>query len=120
MQEKAKALWLCVPCSIGSDAQTQGEKKLPVRLITREQLIHLLGSASPATDRQLVALGKERKKQVPFKKVLRIIFQPDKARRYALYGLLLLFLYTLTGLPYYAVPGVICVSFAAVSRCFRP
>lgn len=118
LQEEADALWLCVPCAIANDAQAQGEKKLPVRIINREQLIHLLGSAAPATDRQLVELGKERKKPVPFKKVLRIIFQPQKARRYALYGLLLLFLYTLTGLPYYAVPGMICVSFAAISRCF--
>lgn len=118
--EKAAALWLCIPCAIGSDARIQGEKKLPVRFITRDQLIHLLGNMSPATDRQLVELGREKQKHIPFKNILRIVFQPGKARRYALYGLLLLFLYTLTGLPYYAVPGIICVSFAAISHCFRP
>lgn len=119
LQEKAAALWLCAPCTIDGAAQTQGEKKLPVRFISREQLVHLLGNAAPATDRQLVELGKEKQKHIPFKNVLRIIFQPHKARRYALYGLLLLFLYTLTGLPYYAAPGLICVFLAAVSRCFR-
>lgn len=119
LQEKAAALWLCVPCAMGNDAQTQGEKKLPVRFIGREQLIHLLGSAAPATDRQLVELGRERRKKPSFRKVMRIIFQPQKARRYALYGLLLLFLYTLTGLGYYAVPGMICVALAAISHCFR-
>ncbi len=120
LQEKADALWLCVPCAIDSAAQAQGEKKLPVRFIDREHLIRLLGNAAPATDRQLVELGREKQKRIPFKNVLRIIFQPQKARRYALYGLLLLCLYMMTGLGYYAVPGVICVFFAAISHCFRP
>ena len=120
LQEEAHALWLFVPCTIGNDARTQGEKKLPVRFVGREQLIQLLGNAAPATDSQLVELGREKQKHIPVKNILRIIFQPHKARRYALYGLLLLFLYTLTGLPYYAVPGMICVSLAAVSRCYNP
>lgn len=120
LMEKANTLWLCVPCKIDSAAQTQGEKKLPVRFIGREKLISLFGDAAPATDKQLVALGKEKRKKVSFRQGLRIIFQPAKSRRYALYGLLLLFLYTLTGLSYYAVPGLICISLATISHCFHP
>lgn len=119
LSEKADALWLCVPCPIGEAARTQAETHLPVRLIEREKLIRLFGAASPATDRQLVALGKERKKKIPFRQVLALIFQPDKTRRYVLYGTLLLFLYTLTGLFYYAIPGTICVILATLSHCYH-
>lgn len=117
--EKAEALWLCVPCAISGEAKTQGERKLPVRFIQREQLIRLFGAAAPATDRQLVALGKEKKKALQGQNLWHIIFRREKARRYAAYGGLLLFLYVLTGLPYYALPGLLCAFLAAISRCFH-
>lgn len=118
LQEKADELWLCVPCRMQDDVHSQTEKQLPVRLIDREKLIRLFGAAAPATDRQLVELGKEKRKKASCKSVFRTVFRREKARRYALYGLLLLFLYMLTALPYYAVPGILCVLFATVSHCF--
>ena len=45
----------------------------------------------------------------------------DRGRwpRYALYGGLLLGLYLLTGLGYYAVPGLCCLALAVACRCVR-
>lgn len=118
-KEKAEEVWLCVPCGISEEAHQQAEEEMPVRFIGRDRLIALFGAVSPVTDSQLVAIGKKRKKHLSLRYILHIIFQPEKARRYALYGGMLLLLYALTGLFYYAIPGLICVFFAAFSRCVK-
>ncbi len=119
-QEQADEVWLALPCAMGEDARRQGETLLPVHFVERGQLIHLLGNAAPATDAQLVALGKLRRKCAPLKSLFHSVLQREKLRKYALYGAMLLFLYTLTGLFYYAVPGLICILLAtwghAISR----
>lgn len=116
-QEKAGEIWLCLPASLSEAAQKQAEEGIPLRILPREKLIALLGAAAPATDRQLVQLGRQRKHPSSLRQGLRIIFQPEKARRYALYSVMLLFLYTVTGLFYYAVPGLICTLLATASHC---
>ena len=107
---------LCVPCGISAKARQQAEENVSIQLIDRDALINLFGQASPATDEQLVALG-QRKKSRPSKGWLRVVLDQRRVRRYVCYGCLLLILYQFTHLPYYAVPGLLCVMLAAASRC---
>ena len=114
---KAQSGVLCAPCGISQKAKDQAEESVPVRFIDREKLIRLFGRVNPATDEQLVALGR-RKKSRPAVGWLRVVLDRQRARRYFCYGGLLLLMYQFTHLIYYALPGLICVCLAAVSRCF--
>ncbi|MBE5770002.1 MAG: hypothetical protein E7336_01370 [Clostridiales bacterium] len=113
----ARAL-LCAPCKISPEARTQAAGEIPVSFMERDEMIALFGAANPATDGQLVQLGKRRKNHPPARKWLRLIFDPRRAPRYALYSGLLLSMYLLTRLPYYIAPGLICAFLAAFCRCF--
>lgn len=117
-QEGAASAWLCVPCPVTEGARQQAREGVPVRLVEKARLVQLLGAVCPATDRQLVALGKRKKAHAPRARRLTDILRPQKAGRYALYGGLLLILYEVTGLLYYAFPGLVCILLAAFSRCF--
>ena len=115
---QAERALLCVPCNISTDARMQAAGEIPVDFMEREKLIALFGAANPATDAQLVALGKRRRYHPPVKKWLPLILDPRRAPRYALYSLLLLSMYLFTHLPYYIAPGIICALLAAGCRCF--
>lgn len=110
---------LCAPCSLSSDAYAQADSPLPVTMLSREALIARFGRFHPATDAQLVALGRRRKRP-SMGQWLPLILQPGRAPRYGFYGALLLGLYTLTHRWYYALPGLICVSLAVTCRCLPP
>ena len=116
--QQARRVLLCVPCKISPEAQNQAAGDIPVSFISREELIALLGASNPATDEQLVALGKRRKDHPPLKKWLPLMLDPRRAPRYALYSLLLLSMYLFTHLPYYIAPGIACALLAAFCRCF--
>ena len=90
---------LCLPCGIREDAREQAAAGPRVTFLSRERMIALFGAQAPVTNDQLVALGRR------------------KARRYALYGGLLLGLYLATGLLCYALPGLTCAFLAAACRC---
>ena len=107
---------LCAPCAIAQQARDQAQGSVPVAFLGHDQLLSLFGRANPATDAQLVALGK-RKKARPAVSWPRIVLDRRRARRYVCYGALLLMLYQFTHLLYYALPGLICVLLAAASRC---
>ncbi|MBQ7657138.1 MAG: hypothetical protein IJS41_11610 [Clostridia bacterium] len=109
---------LCVCGKVSPEATRQAEREPRVSFLSKEQLIAMLGSANPATDSQLVSLGKRRKKAAPVH-WLRLILNPSRAKRYACYGALLLGMYQFTHLLYYALPGLVCVSLAAACRCVR-
>ncbi|MBR4360580.1 MAG: hypothetical protein IKP32_08185 [Clostridia bacterium] len=109
---------LCVPGDISPKIREQASLPLPVSFLDREQLIHLFGCANPATNAQLVALGR-RKKRLPLRKWSATVLSPRRARRYACYGGLLLLLYQLSGLFYYVIPGFLCLVLAAACRCAR-
>lgn len=115
---QARRCLLCVPCKISPEAQHQAAGEIPVSFLSREEMIALFGASNPATDEQLAALGKCRKNHPPARKWLRLIFDPRRAPRYALYGVLLLSMYLLTNLPYYIIPGLTCAFLAAFCRCF--
>ncbi|MBE5803395.1 MAG: hypothetical protein E7316_02675 [Clostridiales bacterium] len=93
------------------------ESCIPVRIICRETLLHLAGHASPATDEQLIQLGKRRKRPAAAS-VGRMILRRDKAKTYMLYGLGLMLMYVITRLRYYPVPGMVCLALAVLSRCW--
>ena len=119
MQRTAKARGvrrciLCAPCAISQEARSQAESgEIAVSFLPREELTALLGQSNPVSNAQLMALGQRRKKKKP------MILNRQRARHYAAYGALLLGLYTLSGLMYYAVPGLICVGLASACRCVR-
>jgi len=110
---------LCLACGADENARTQAARKPNITLFSRRTLACLAGAANPATDEQLISLGREKRERAPSYMFLRRVLARSRAPRYALYGSLLLLLYVLTGLPYYPVPGVLLVLLAAFSRA-RP
>ena len=110
---------LCAPCEISQRAMEQSFNGPRVFFLSREKLLSLLGSVNPATDEQLVALGKRRRSAAAPKRLFHLILNEGKARRYACYGGLLLIMYQFTHLIYYAAPGLVCVFLAAACRCVR-
>lgn len=92
---------------------------VPLRIISRDVLLEIAGRVAPATDEQLVALGKRRRKIAGRGGALQLIFRRDKARRYFLYGLAMVLLYVLTGGRVYAVPGMVCLTMAVMCRTRR-
>lgn len=95
------------------------ESQPPVRIIQREQLIRLAGAAAPATDQQLVDLGKRAKRKGSRKEWVKHVLSPHRSRRYLWYGLGLMVMAYFTRLPYYPVPGVICLCLAVLSKCYK-
>lgn len=93
------------------------EGNIPVRIIRRELLLRLAGHASPATDEQLVELGKRRKRPAAAG-VGRTILRQDKAKTYMIYGVGLMLMYIVTGLKYYPIPGGVCLVLAVLCRCW--
>lgn len=92
------------------------EGSIPVRIIRREVLLALAGQASPATDEQLIRLGK-RKNRPAATGVVQTILRRDKAKTYMLYGVGLMMMYLVTGLRYYPIPGGVCMLLAVLCRC---
>jgi len=92
--------------------------RIPLRIIRREELLQLAGQCSPATDEQLVALGKRRRRpDTPG--VMQVVLRREKAGRYMLYGTALMALYILTGVRFYPVPGALCLTLGVLCRCAR-
>ena len=116
-QQAARAV-LCAPCPIAPEAREQARGEIPVSFLSRDTLIDLFGQVNPATDAQLVALGR-RRSPIPARRWLRLILDRRRAPRYALYGGLLLGMYLLTHLFYYALPGLVCLGLAAACRCVK-
>ncbi len=92
------------------------EGTIPVRIIRRDVLLRLAGQASPATDEQLIALGKRRKRPAAAG-VMQTILRRDKAKTYMLYGIGLMLMYIVTGLRYYPIPGGVCLVLGVMCRC---
>lgn len=92
---------------------------VPLRIIPRETLLSLAAAVAPATDEQLIALGKRRRRATGQGSILMLVFRRDKARRYFVYGLVMALLYVATGVRVYAVPGMACLTMAVFSRMGR-
>ncbi len=109
-----------VLCPLGKSSPKIAAKaeraRVPLRIIPRSTLMTLAGRISPATDEQLIDLGSRQKRMAKQGNFTRLIFREDKAKRYYFYGLGMLLLYVLTGMRLYAVPGMICLTMAVLSR----
>lgn len=117
---KADRAVLCLLGKVTPKMAARAEQAVvPVRLVQRETLLTLASRYAPATDEQLVELGKRRKRPAEKGSVTQLVFRRDKARRYFLYGLMMLLLYVLTGLRLYAVPGMACLTMAVMCRWVR-
>ncbi|MGN1019851.1 MAG: hypothetical protein ACI4O7_05720 [Aristaeellaceae bacterium] len=108
---------LCLTCRCSAEARAWAETSaVPVRIISRDTMLALAGQASPATDAQLISLGKRRNRPVPGGSVLRTILDRGKAGRYMFYGTAMVLLYVVTGLKWYPLPGLALVLLAVTSR----
>lgn len=117
---KADRAVLCVLGKISPKTAARAEQAiLPLRLIHRETLLSLAGRFAPATDEQLIELGKRKRRPAGQGSITRLVFRRDKARRYHLYGLGMLVLYILTGARLYAVPGMVCLTMAVMCNTGR-
>ncbi len=111
---------VCALCRVSPKIAARAEETpVPLRIIPRETLLEIAGALSPATDEQLVALGERRRRRIGRSGVLSLVFRADKARRYALYGVMMLVLYLVTASGLYAVAGMVCLTLAVFSRCAR-
>ena len=108
--------YLCGAGGVTDAAREQANLTPKVHCVSRARMIALAGAAHPATDRQLVALGR-RYRSIHSPRGLRSrAFDPQRAEKYLLYGLLLLGLYIFTGLAYYSVPGLVCLTLMTLCR----
>ena len=92
---------------------------VPLRIIPRSTLLALAGQVAPATDEQLIDLGKRKRRLNGRGSFVRLVFRREKARRYHLYGQGMLILYMISGVRLYAVPGMVCLTLAVMSRWGR-
>ncbi len=65
-----------------------------------------------------MALGRRKKAPKPIR-LLRLVLDRRRAKRYACYGALLLIMRQLTGFFFYAPAGLLCLFLAAASRCVK-
>ena len=112
----AESGYLCGAGGVMDAAREQANLTPRVHCVSRTRMIAMAGAAHPATDRQLVALGR-RYRSIHSPRGLRSrAFDPQRAEKYLLYGLLLLGLYILTGLAYYSIPGLVCLALMTLCR----
>lgn len=108
---------LCPLGKVSPKAAAKAEAALvPLRIIPRSTLLAIAGQLAPATDEQLVELGKRRRRMAGQGRLRHMAFQPEKAKRYHLYGLGMLLLYLLAGMRLYAVAGMTCLTMAVLCR----
>lgn len=81
----------------------------PWKIIHRQELIHLAGCASPATDDDLRQIGRQKRPRHSPKEWLAVVLDASRARRYFWYGLGLSAFALLTGSSFYPVPAVLCL-----------
>ena len=91
---------------------------VPLQLVDGSMLVAMGGEASPATDGQLVALGR-RRQRLPLRALADTMLHPAKTRRYLACGGMLMALYLLTRLRWYPLPALLCFLLAGLCR-FRP
>lgn len=110
----------CVLCSTGTFTQEAADTaealEPPVRLIDGAELRALAGRMAPATDEQLVAMGKRQRKPFAWASLRQTMFSPQKTRRYAAYGTGLLAFFILTNHVYYLIPAGVCWALAMLSQ----
>ncbi len=116
-QLQADRVILCPLGKASAKVLARAESALvSLRIIPRSTLLALAGDFAPATDEQLIALGQRKRRLAGQGSVIRLIFRPDKARRYHFYGQGMLLLYVVTDMRLYALMGLVCLTMAVMSR----
>ena len=81
----------------------------PMQIISRDELIQFAGLHSPATDEDLLKLGRKKRRRRTPKEWAAVILAPNRARRYFWYGIGLSILALLTGQFFYPLPAAACM-----------
>lgn len=97
-------------------AQRQAEYTPKVTLLERERIIALAGAVWPASDAQLVELGRRKRAQRQTISWRERVLDVRRAENYLLYGLMLVGLYLLTGQAVYPLPGIVSLVLMAACR----
>ncbi len=108
---------LCLTAPIAPDALAYAASlEPPIRIIRREELMLLAGHASPATDDDLRAIGRQKRTRRSAQEWLAVVLDESRSSRYLWYGVGLCLLALLTGGGYYPIPGLICLLLFGVSK----
>lgn len=111
-----------IVCGVGGLTQEAGAQRLlspRIKTVGYARMIALAGAAWPATDEQLIALGRRKQQWRGKRSLMHTVLSPERARKYLLYGLLLIALYLLFGLQAYLWPGCMCLVLMALCRTRR-
>lgn len=116
LREKAARGVLCGAGAVSAEGKAQSAMQPPLVIVPRECMIALAGAAWPATDAQLIELGKRKHQHRQGKAVWQSVLSREREGKYLFYGLLLCGLYLLTGLLSYLIPGCVCLLLLALCR----
>ena len=102
---------LCVTAPVSKEAAAYAEDlEMPIRIVTREELVALAGANEPATDEQLRRMAEGRRhKGRTLSDWLGDILAPEKAKRYLWYGLGMAALAAITRQWVYPFPAAVCL-----------
>ena len=109
--QEAERCLLCVTAPVSKEAAAYAEDlEMPIRIVTRQEMVALAGAAAPATDEQLrrMAQGRRHRSQT-LTALLGGMLAPDKARRYLWYGLGMAALAAVTRQWVYPLPAAVCL-----------
>jgi len=102
---------LCVTAPVSKEAAAYAEDlEMPIRIVTREELVALAGANEPATDEQLRRMAEGRRhKGRSLASWLDEILSVGKAKRYLWYGLGMGVLAAITRQWVYPLPAAVCL-----------
>lgn len=110
---------LCLCCRESKAlAAWREQSAMPVSVVSREKLLEIAGQISPATDEQLVELGRRKKHPVSGKRWIQSMLHRDRMGRYMFYGGAMLLIYILTGIRWYPLPGLTLL-LLGVASCYN-
>lgn len=109
--QEAERCLLCVTAPVSKEAAAYAEDlEMPIRIVTREELVALAGESAPATDEQLNRMAQGRRRSArSLSAFLGDVLAPAKAKRYLWYGLGMAALAALTRQWVYPLPAAVCL-----------
>ncbi len=109
--QEADRCILCVTAPLSKDAAAYAEDlEMPIRIVSREEMVSLAGANAPATDEQLRRLAQGRRHRgKTLKDWLSDVLSPTRARRYLVYGTGMALLAVATRQWVYPLPAAVCL-----------
>ena len=109
--QEAERCLLCVTAPVSKEAIAYAEDlEMPIRIVTREELVALAGENAPATDEQLNRMAQGRRRHArSLSALLSDVLAPGRAKRYLWYGLGMAALAILTRQWVYPLPAAVCL-----------